>query len=100
MNYITSQRLDVNRFEVLVKDNSLSKSLIAHIFYVFADGSSVIFRCSFGRETIVFSMPDGSSYQQLCDVIRTRFWELSFVSFNTKYILLGRIHVLYAMMMT
>ncbi|KAM7527984.1 hypothetical protein LguiB_031394 [Lonicera macranthoides] len=51
--------------------------------------SRVIFICKFGADVVIFSLNNGSSLNELCVIIRTKFNELSSADFTVKYVLLG-----------
>ncbi|KAM7478759.1 hypothetical protein LguiA_026972 [Lonicera macranthoides] len=51
--------------------------------------SRVIFRCKFGDESAVFSLNNVSSFNDLCEVIRSKFPGISITDFTVKYVLPG-----------
>ncbi|KAM7522145.1 hypothetical protein LguiA_012047 [Lonicera macranthoides] len=53
------------------------------------DTSGVLFLCKFGGDAAVFSLNNGSSFNELCEVIRSNFSELSTADFTVKYVFPG-----------
>ncbi|KAM7465917.1 hypothetical protein LguiB_013479 [Lonicera macranthoides] len=50
---------------------------------------SINVRCFFGGASDAFAIPDGSSYDNLCYIIRSKFPELGCTTFETKYAMPG-----------
>ncbi|KAM7474074.1 hypothetical protein LguiB_021317 [Lonicera macranthoides] len=51
--------------------------------------SQMIFRCKFGADAAVFSLNNGSSLNELCGAICSKFIELSTPDFTVKYVFPG-----------
>ncbi|KAM7465735.1 hypothetical protein LguiB_013297 [Lonicera macranthoides] len=51
--------------------------------------SRVIFRCKFGADIAIFSLNNGTTLNEMCVIIRTKFNELSSADFTVKYVLPG-----------
>ncbi|KAM7465656.1 hypothetical protein LguiB_013218 [Lonicera macranthoides] len=51
--------------------------------------SRVIFRCKFGDDAAVLSLNSGSSFNDLCEVIRSKFIGLAMADFTVKYVFPG-----------
>ncbi|KAM7469530.1 hypothetical protein LguiA_007713 [Lonicera macranthoides] len=51
--------------------------------------SRVIFRCKFSDESAIFSLNNVSSFNDLCEVIRSKFLGISTTDFTVKYVLPG-----------
>lgn len=47
--------------------------------------SNIMVHCFFGGDNVVFVIDDGASYENLCYVIRSKFFELGSFTFHTKY---------------
>ena len=51
--------------------------------------ANLVFRCSYDGDIAIFCLPNGSSFDGMCDVVRSKFSNLDNGSFEIKYVLPG-----------